>query len=222
MILTSSGGPFWRRRHEDLSLVTPAEAVAHPRWKMGRKISVDSATLVNKGLELIEAHWLFGLPLDAIDVLIHPEAIIHSLVEFVDGSILAQLGVTDMRLPIQFALTYPRRLPGPAGRLDLLSAGPLTLEPPDEGRFPGLPCAREAGTIGGTMPAVMNAANEVAVDLFLSGKLPFTGIPRLIRRTMDAHRPDAAPDLSAILAADDWARRRARDLGEAGSLFTGR
>ncbi|OAT85860.1 1-deoxy-D-xylulose-5-phosphate reductoisomerase [Desulfotomaculum copahuensis] len=209
IILTASGGPFL---HEpaDLSAVTVEMALAHPNWHMGRKITIDSATMMNKGLEVMEAHWLFGVALDRIQVLVHPESIVHSMVEFVDGAVLAQLGVPDMRLPIQYALSHPGRWPGPVPRLDWRRAMRLTFLPPDTRRFPCLKLASAAARTGGTMPAVLNAANEVAVQAFLDRRLGFTGIPVLVERVLDAHRAVSGASLEEILAADAWAREYAQ------------
>ena len=209
--LTASGGPFLRLSADALGTVTPAEALRHPTWSMGPKVTIDSATLMNKGLEIIEAHWLFGMPPEAIDVVVHPQSVVHSLVEFVDGSFLAHLGATDMRLPVQYALTYPRRLPSPVTRLDIRAVAALSFEPPDPSRFPCLAYAREALHLGGTAPAALNAANEVAVRLFLEGRIRFPDIARLVRRVLDRHRPVPATSLEAVLAAD----REARDEAEA-------
>lgn len=206
ILLTASGGPFRALDEQALARVTVEEALQHPTWRMGEKITIDSATLVNKGLEVIEAHWLFGLPPSALEVVIHPESIVHSLVEFVDRSVLAQLGVPDMRLPIQYALTYPERLPAPWPRLDLAQVGALHFEPPDPARFPCLRLAYEALAEGGTMPAVLNAANEVAVASFLGEAIPFGKIPHLIESVMTRHATNGSPDLDAILEADRWAR----------------
>ena len=170
LILTCSGGPFRKAAATDLASVTPEQALRHPTWSMGRKISVDSATLFNKGLEMIEAKWLFGMPMEQVDVIVHPQSIVHSMVEFLDGSILAQLGSTDMALPIQYALTYPERLTGPCSPLDLTALGKLEFEAPRTDLFPALDLARRAGTAGGTLPAVLNAANEAAVEAFLAGR----------------------------------------------------
>ena len=186
LILTCSGGPFRKAGPGDLASVTPEQALRHPTWSMGRKISVDSATLFNKGLEMIEARWLFGIPMERIDVVIHPQSIVHSMVEFVDGSILAQLGSTDMALPIQYALTYPDRVAGPCAPLDLATLGRLEFEPPRTELFPALDLARRAGTAGGTLPAVLNAANEAAVDACLEGRLPFPGIWERVASAMDS------------------------------------
>lgn len=208
--LTASGGPFYKRRPEELDHVTPAEATSHPTWNMGAKISVDSATLMNKGLEIIEARWLFDLPLDKINVLIHPRSIVHSLVEFVDGSILAHLGVTDMKLPIQFALTWPERVESPIARLDLTAMGALTFAPPDFNQFPCLALARSAAQRGGTAPAVLNAANEEAVAAFRREELGFTGIARVVEEVLSNMVINNDTDLPTVLVADAEARRRAR------------
>jgi 1-deoxy-D-xylulose-5-phosphate reductoisomerase len=209
LILTASGGPFRKVGLRRLRHITPAHALRHPTWSMGRKITIDSATLMNKGLEIIEAHWLFGLESDKIDVLIHPKSIIHSMVEFVDGAILAQASMPDMRLPIQYALTYPERLPSPIATCDLTKIKRLSFHPPNLGKFPCLSLAYEALRTGGTLPAVMNAANEVAVNAFLKEKIGFHEIPRVIRRTMRRHRVVSHPALEEILEADRWARSTA-------------
>jgi 1-deoxy-D-xylulose-5-phosphate reductoisomerase len=207
LILTASGGPFLRRPVEELARVTPEEALLHPTWTMGRKVTVDSATLMNKGLEVIEAHWLFGVAADRIKVVIHPQSLIHSMVEFVDGSIKAQIAVSDMRIPIQYALTFPERL---ATGLEEIDWGRVTVtfEEPNPHQFPCLGYAYEALQAGGTMPAVLNASNEVAVELFLAGRIGFLDIPRCIRSTMDKHIPVADPDLDTVLAVDRWAREQ--------------
>lgn len=184
IILTASGGPFRTASADLMSAATPAQAVAHPNWSMGAKISVDSATLMNKGLELIEAHYLFGLPSDRIDILIHPQSVVHSMVEFIDGSVLAQLGSPDMRIPIAYALAWPERLETPAQRLDLASIGRLDFEEPDSGRFPALRLAREALVRGGAAPTVLNAANEVAVASFLAGEIRFPDIVRTVEHAL--------------------------------------
>ena len=202
LILTASGGPFRSLDAARLELTTPDEALAHPTWRMGRKITIDSATLMNKGLEVIEAHWLFGLPAENIHVVIHPQSIIHSLVEFADGSTKAQLGIPDMRMPIQYALTYPERPPAPHPRLDLAALGQMTFEEPDLTRFPCLGLAYEALRKGGTTPAVLNAANEVAVGLFLDRKISFPMIATLIEATVQGHTPVANPTLDDLLRVD--------------------
>lgn len=209
LILTASGGPFRHASVADLSLVTADQAMQHPTWSMGGKITIDSATLMNKGLEIIEAHWLFAMPFDRIDVLIHPESIVHSLVEFIDGSQIAQLGMPDMKLPIQYALTYPDRAAAPGTRLDLAEVGRLHFSRPDEDRFPALRLAREAGLRGGTFPTVLSAADEVAVSAFTAGAIRFTDIPGVIEATLAGHEPEREVTLEAISAADVWARRAA-------------
>jgi 1-deoxy-D-xylulose-5-phosphate reductoisomerase len=220
ILLTASGGPFRGLPLEKLGTVTPDEACAHPNWVMGRKISVDSATMMNKGLEVIEARWLFGIAAEAIEVVIHHQSIVHSLVEYVDGSLIAQLSNPDMRVPIAHALAFPERIESGARRLDLDAVGQLSFERPDRRRFPCLELAYAALREGGTAPAVLNAANEVAVDAFLGGRLPFTGIPAVIAQTMAAVAAGAAKDLGAVLADDARARRFAlervvRMMGEA-------
>jgi 1-deoxy-D-xylulose-5-phosphate reductoisomerase len=210
--LTASGGPFRSWVLAELETVTPAQALKHPNWNMGAKITIDSATMMNKALEVIEASVLFGLPVSQIEVYIHPQSIIHSLVEFVDGSWLAQLGVPDMRLPIAYALTYPRRLPLNSDTLDLGEVAQLTFERPDFQRFPALRLGYEAAQIGGTMPAVLNAANEMAVAAFLDNRLPFLGIPRLVEKTMAAHSAEPIASLEQVLAVNAWAREYAARL----------
>lgn len=212
IILTASGGPFHGRRPEELVKVTAEAALAHPNWRMGPKITIDSATLMNKGLEVIEAHHLFGVDYQEIEVVIHRQSIIHSLVELRDGSVLAQLGWPDMRLPIQYALTYPERRPGLVAALDLLQASPLTFEAPDRATFPALDLAYAAGRTGGTMPAVLNAANEVAVGAFLAGRIGFLDIPRIVKETMERHSPLTPQALDDILRIDAWARKEAESL----------
>lgn len=209
LLLTASGGPFNTLNKGELRRVTAKEALQHPNWSMGAKITVDSATLMNKGLEVMEARWLFGIELEQIEVVVHPESLVHSLVEFIDGSVIAQLGRPDMRLPIQYALTYPRRLAAPWPRLDLVGRK-LTFLPPDTERFPALRLAREAALTGGTAPTVLNSANEVAVAAFLAGRLSFPGIAELVERVLDAHEVQPDPDLEQVLAADAWARERSR------------
>jgi 1-deoxy-D-xylulose-5-phosphate reductoisomerase len=213
IILTASGGPFRERTTTELHRVTRDEALRHPVWKMGNKITIDSATLMNKGLEVIEARWLFDLAPEQIDVVIHPQSIVHSMVEFCDGSVLAQLGIPDMAIPISYVLGYPERLDmGHLPGLDLARAGGLTFEPPDPERFPCLELAYRALRAGGTMPAVLNGANEVLVDEFLAGRLGFMDIPRVLRLVMENHEPGPARDLDALLAADRWARSEALAL----------
>ena len=209
IILTASGGPFLRLSFSRLKSVTPQEALRHPTWEMGKKITVDSATLMNKGLEVIEAHHLFGIDIDRIEVVIHQEAIVHSLVEFVDGTMLAHLGTPDMRLPIQYALTCPERLPNPLKGLDLVKIKKLTFQKPDTKRFPCLKLAYKAARIGGAAPAVLNAANEIAVSLFLKRKVGFMEIPEMIEKVLKRHKPIKNPTLSEILKADAWAREKA-------------
>ena len=210
IILTASGGPFRQMPAKEMAKVTVAQALKHPTWSMGKKITIDSATMFNKGLEMIEAHWLFGLPMAQVDVVVHPQSIVHSMVEFVDGSVLAQLSVTDMCFPIQYAVTYPERRPSGLPPLDLPKLGALTFEKPDEKRFPALRLAREAGEAGGTLPGVFNAANEVAVEAFLDEKIPFPRIWELVESVMTSHQNIPEPDLAAIIAADGWARAEAR------------
>lgn len=210
LILTASGGPFRETPIEKLKEVTLDQALKHPTWEMGRKITIDSATMFNKGLEMIEAHWLFGMGMERVDVIIHPQSIVHSLVEFVDHSILAQLSHSDMCFPIQYAVTYPRRMGNGLKPLDLAELGPLRFEAPDEEKFPALRLAREAGTIGGTLPAVFNAANEVAVEQFINGDIPFDGIWNRVEAVMGQHESIASPDLDAIVASDHWAREAAQ------------
>jgi 1-deoxy-D-xylulose-5-phosphate reductoisomerase len=215
IILTASGGPFLHASSEELRLVTPAQALRHPNWTMGRKITIDSATMMNKGLEVIEAGWLFGLPVSAVDVLIHPRSIVHSLVEYRDGSMIAQLGVPDMRIPIAYALTFPCRLPRTDPPLNLITAGPLEFFKPDLERFPGLQLAYTAAGIGGTMPAVLNGANECAVAAFIDDKIGFCDICRVISAVLGLHDVQQEPSIDVILAADRWARE------EAGKIIKG-
>jgi len=213
VILTASGGPFRGWRREELESVTCEQALAHPTWRMGPKITIDSATMMNKGLEVIEAHWLFGLAPDQISVVIHPQSIIHSMVRTVDGSILAQMGLPDMRLPIQVALLYPERINTHLEPTRLTALAPLTFEDVDRKAFPSLDLAYAALRAGGTMPAVLNGANEAAVPIFLTGQVGFLDIPRIVERVMAAHTP-AEPTLDAVIAADAWARNEARRLAE--------
>ena len=210
IILTASGGPFRTWSPEALAGVTAAQALRHPNWEMGRKITIDSATMMNKGLEIIEARWLFDVTPDRIDVVVHPQSIVHSLVEYCDGSVLAQLGRPDMRLPIAYAFSWPERLVDSAPGLDLTTLAALEYQPPDTIKFPCLSLAGEALRIGGTMTAALNGANEVAVQAFLDGQIPFPGIPGVIAAVMEGHRAVAHPDLDAILAADLEARETAK------------
>ena len=206
VILTSSGGPFRGKSARELAQVTPEEALRHPTWKMGPKISIDSATLMNKALEVIEARWLFGLEPDQIEVVVHPESVVHSMVEFVDGSVIAQLSPPDMRLPIQYALTYPDRLPGPCPLLDLTRSMALTFEPPDRETFPSLDLGFEVMRRAGTAGAALNAANEAAVARFLAGEIGFLDIPRACRSVLDHHPFDPRPNLDSLWRVDAWAR----------------
>ena len=210
VILTASGGPFRQSRAAELEKVSVAQALKHPTWSMGKKITIDSATMFNKGLEMIEAHWLFGLPMKQVEVVVHPQSIVHSMVEFIDGSVLAQLSVTDMCFPIQYAVTFPERMPSGLPPLDLAKLGSLTFEAPDEKRFPALRLAREAGEAGGTLPGVFNAANEVAVEAFLAEQISFPRIWGMVEEVMEKHTTLSSPDLDAIIEADRWARSEAK------------
>lgn len=212
LILTASGGPFRDWDGDRFASITPADALAHPNWDMGRKISIDSATMMNKGLEVIEARWLFGLSADRITVHIHPESIVHSLVEYQDGALLAQLGIPDMRTPIAYALSWPERLPLKQPALDLCSQGSLTFSQPDLKKFPCLRLAYAAIETGGTLPAVMNAANEIAVDAFLNGTIGFLGIAELIEKVMARHSVEQACTIDRILQADLWGRNEAKQI----------
>jgi 1-deoxy-D-xylulose-5-phosphate reductoisomerase len=209
LVLTASGGPFRTKSPEAMAAATVAEAMCHPTWRMGPKITIDSATLMNKGLEVIEAHWLFGFDADAISILVHPESVVHSMIELVDGSVIAQLGVTDMRHAIQYALTYPDRYPSELPPLDLARLGSLRFEPPDMERFPCVALAYRALRAGGTLPAAMSAANEVAVQAFIDGRLRLTDIPRVIERVMDGHETRPVSDLSVVVETDRAARAAA-------------
>ena len=211
LVLTASGGPFRGRLREQLEEVTPAQALAHPTWNMGPKITIDSATLANKGLELIEAHFLFGLPYDRIEVVVHPSSLVHALVRFRDGAALAHVGYPDMRVPISYALTYPDRAATPVPALDLASGLTLEFHPPDLETFPLLAQARRAGEEGGTYPCVFNAANEIAVAAFLEGRLPFLGIAEVVADALDAADGTPARDLDELVAADAAARRHAEE-----------
>ncbi|MDF2571573.1 MAG: dxr [Sporomusa sp.] len=212
IILTASGGPFRGRTALELEDVTVADCLRHPNWSMGQKITIDSATLANKGLEVIEARWLFGVEYEQIDVCVHPQSIIHSMVEFIDGSVISQMGMPDMRLPIHYALSYPERMPSNCPRLDFSSLSALTFEVPDTVNFPALRLAYEAGKGGGTMPCVFNAANEVAVYAFLNNEISFLDIPKVIGYTMESHTIVHNIDLNQIYIADTWARRCARQV----------
>ncbi len=208
--LTASGGPFRTTPKEEFASITVERALKHPSWVMGRKITIDSATLFNKGLEMIEARWLFDVEMERVSVVVHPQSVIHSMVEFVDGSMLAQLSTPDMCLPIQYALTYPERAPSERVQTNLARLGNLAFEEPDPERFPSLDLARKAGMIGGTLPAVLNAANEVAVEAFANRRLGFPDISDVVRRTMEQHKVVRHPTLDQILEADAWARQQAR------------
>jgi 1-deoxy-D-xylulose-5-phosphate reductoisomerase len=214
LVLTASGGPFLHRSKQEVAAATPEQALAHPTWNMGPVITVNSATLVNKGLELIEAHLLFGVGFDRIDIVVHRQSVIHSMVEFTDGSTLAQASPPDMRIPIALALGWPERVPGAAAAVDWTAAHSWTFEPLDEDAFPAVPLARLAGRAGGTMPAVYNAANEQCVGAFLAGQIPFTGIVDTVAQVVSDHHDSAgeAVTLADVLDADGWARERAREL----------
>ncbi|HET6813260.1 MAG TPA: 1-deoxy-D-xylulose-5-phosphate reductoisomerase [Actinomycetota bacterium] len=214
LVVTASGGPFRGRSAADLAAVTPAEALAHPTWAMGPVITINSATLMNKGLEVIEAHLLFGVPYDRIEVVVHPQSIVHAMVEWCDGSTVAQLSMPDMRLPIGLALGWPERDERPVGRIDWTRAATLEFQPVDRATFPLLDLAVQAGRQGGTAPAALNAANEEAVDAFLAGRLPFPGIAEVVAEISRRHRPPAALDLEAVLATERWSRGLARTLVE--------
>ncbi len=207
IILTASGGPFYRFTSSQLAGVTVEQALTHPSWKMGKKVTIDSATMMNKGLEVMEAHWLFGMPYDCISILVHPECIVHSMVEFVDGMVKAQMGCPDMRLPIQYALSYPQRLDNPQlPRIDWGKLRKLTFEPPDMARFPCLKMALAAAKSGDTYPVVLATADELAVELFLAGRIKFTDIASLIEKALERHQPRHAPGLEEIMAADAWTK----------------
>lgn len=212
IILTASGGPFRTFSRAQLEQVTPADALKHPNWEMGRKVTIDSASMMNKGLEIIEAKWLFGLDIDRIDVLVHPQSVIHSMVEFIDGSIMAQLGIPDMRIPIAYALSFPSRMPNHGVSLDFMKATPLEFFQPDPDRFPCLKLATDAGRAGGTLPVVLNGANEAAVEAFLQGKIRFSQLPVVISEALSRHCWLSAPGLEEILEADRWSRREADNI----------
>jgi len=214
LVLTASGGPFRGRSAAELAAVTPTDALAHPTWAMGPMITVNSATLMNKGLEVIEAHLLFGVPYDRIEVVVHPQSVVHAMVEWRDGSTVAQLSRPDMRLPIGLALGWPERSERPVGQLDWSRAATLEFQPVDRATFPLLDLAVRAGRLAGTAPAALNAANEEAVSAFLAGRLPFPGIAAVVSRVLDEHRPPARLDLAAVLQAERWSRDRARTLVE--------
>ncbi len=211
IVLTASGGPFLDKSAEDLEAITPETALCHPTWKMGPKITIDSATLMNKGLEVIEAKWLFDVPLELIQVMVHPESVIHSMVVYQDGSVIAQLGLPDMRIPIAYALSHPERLPLGLPQPDFVGIGSLTFREPNLERFPCLALALEACRIGETMPAVLSAANEVAVDAFLNYRIGFRRIGEVVQQVMSKHKPVSSPSLSDILGAAAWARRTAEE-----------
>jgi 1-deoxy-D-xylulose-5-phosphate reductoisomerase len=210
VFLTASGGPFAKTPKSEFAAVTPEMALKHPTWTMGGKITIDSATMFNKALEIVEAKWLFGLRPDQIEVLVHPQSIVHSMVEFVDGSVVAQLGLPDMRTPIQYAFTWPERAEGNVKRLDLTQVKTLTFDAPDLDKFPSLRLGWRAAEAGGTMGAVLNAANEVAVELFMARRIPFPAVFDLVARVMDRHAVVAEPTLDEVLRADAWARQEAR------------
>ena len=211
--VTASGGPFRGRARDELRAITPAQALAHPTWNMGAKITIDSSTLMNKGLEVIEAHHLFAMPYDKISVVVQPQSAIHSMVEFSDGSVKAHLGTTDMRIPIQYALSYPLRWDAPVDPLDFTKLGTLEFAPPDEETFRCLPLARHAGTVGGTLPCAMNAANEVAVAAFLAEECPYLGIAETVEAVMNAHEREGVQHVESLEQLEDvdvWARAEAR------------
>lgn len=212
IILTASGGPFYSFSRAQLQKVTPAQALRHPRWKMGAKITVDSASLMNKGLEVIEAKWLFDMDISRIDILIHPQSVVHSAIELHDGSVLAQMGIADMRIPIAYALSFPDRMTNDLPALDLVKAGPLAFFPPDAKKFPCLRLAFEAARVGGTAPVVLNAANEEAVTAFLENKICFHEIPKVIEKTLEKHSTKTDPSLEEILLADGEARKDAAGI----------
>ncbi len=211
IILTASGGPFARWPKEKLAEVTARQALEHPTWKMGKKVTIDSATLMNKGFEVFELHWLFGVPVEQIEVVVHHQSIIHSAIQLVDSSIIAQMSLPDMRAPIQYALTYPERMTNKLRRLDLAQTGELTFDRPDTERFPCLRLAYEAARAGGTYPAVLNAADEVAVDAFLAGRIRFTEIAEVVERTLERHQADSAEVLEKVMEATRWAQQAAEE-----------
>jgi len=217
IILTASGGPFLNYKKSELKKVTVSEALRHPRWKMGKKITIDSASMMNKGLEVIEAKWLFDLAMEQIDILIHPQSVVHSMVEFVDGSLLAQMGIPDMRTPIAYALTYPERIKNDLPLLDLAKTKNLEFLQPDVKKFTCIRLAYEAGTCGGTMPAVLNASNEVTVEAFLDKKIKFVDLPEIIDKVLSGHKVVKKPALEELLQADKWARMQAKEIIERGT-----
>jgi 1-deoxy-D-xylulose-5-phosphate reductoisomerase len=214
LILTASGGPFRTRKREEIEAATVAEAMRHPTWNMGAKVTIDSATLMNKGLEVIEAHWLFGFEAEEISIVVHPESVVHSMIELIDGSVIAQMGVTDMRHAIQYALTYPERHPCELPPLDLTKLTALHFEEPDVERFPAIALAYRALRAGGTLPAAMNASNEVAVEAFINGRISLNDIPRVIEAVMDEHETEAVTDLDVVLRTDALARLQAAEIIE--------
>jgi 1-deoxy-D-xylulose-5-phosphate reductoisomerase len=218
LILTASGGPFLNLPLNKFHEVTVKEALNHPHWEMGKKITIDSASLMNKGLEVIEAHWLFDIPIEKIAVQIHPQSVVHSMVKYIDGSIIAQMGIADMRIPISYALSFPHRLPLDLPPLDLSRMGGLTFSPPDPERFPCLRLAYRSLEIGETMPAILNAANEIAVNAFLDGSLKFTDVPLLLQRVMEEHEVKSVHTIEDILRADQWARERSKVILEGRKL----
>ena len=212
LILTASGGPFRGRTREELKHVTLAQCLKHPNWSMGKKVTIDSSTLANKGLEVMEAHWLFNMPYDKIDVVIHPQSIVHSLVEFKDGAVIAQLGIPDMKLPIQYALSYPQRYDCNFGQLDLLQCGNLTFEAPDRKAFPSLQTAIDCGKAGGSLPCAFNAANEECVTAFLDGKIAYLDIPEIVKRVVDSHVMIPHPSLEEIEETDRTVRLKTKEM----------
>lgn len=212
IILTASGGAFFGKSKSDLEKVTPVEALRHPNWDMGKKVTIDSATLMNKGLEVIEAYWLFNMPSEKIDVLLHPQSIVHSMVEFIDGSVIAHMSVPDMKGPISYALSYPQRFVNVMPVLSLAKIKELTFEEPDRKKYPSLTLTYDALKAGGTMPSVLNTANEAAVEAFLNEKIPFTGIPRVVSDTMAMHKVGKGETIDEVVSASNWARQKAEEL----------
>ncbi len=212
LVVTGSGGPLWGKRASEMAAVTRAQVLAHPKWRMGPKITVDSATLMNKGLEIIEAHWLFGVPFDRLQVVIHPEAVVHALVELVDGTLLAQLSPCDMRLPIQYALSFPERWPASLPSLELTQLGALRFMEPDLEQFPCLRLALEAAAIGGSACVALNGANDIAVQTYLDDHIAFLDIPRVIEDVLTQHTPIAHPTFDEVLEVDAWSRRITQEL----------